>query len=274
MIPSPPSPLLTPAAVCNGRGIGWRAPALPRRGVRYAAPSDGGWVHTPTDLRPVCPAPRDQSYRGACTGFAWQGLVDYLAARDVRDGLRRGPPFEASPHWIYLRERVMAGTTFEDVGASLIDGLFVVRDEGIGSEADMPYDPARFDYFPSARAVDAAKRVRVANASLLSPDADTLLATLASGFPFVFGTAWFDSYQDADQTGDFELPPDDALLVGGHALLACGFYRTRGGRYRVHVLNSWGRSWGANGFGTMPLEVLTDPGLTGERIVARALRFV
>ncbi len=262
-----------PLPAHNGYALGWRAPLYPRRGVRLSAPGGGVWNHTPTDLRPLCAPTRDQSYRGSCTGFAWRGAVDFLAARDVRDGLRSAPAFEASPHWIYYRERVMAGVVHEDVGAPLLDGFFVVRDEGIASEGDAPYDPALFDYAPSRAAELAAKRVRVVNGDILAPDADTILATLSAGYPIVIGTAWFDSYAAADRTGHFDYPGDDDLLVGGHALLVVGHFTT-GGRRRVWVQNSWGTGWGDDGFGSMPLDVLTDPGLTGERIVARALRFV
>lgn len=255
------------------RAFGWRAPAIPSRGVYRAAPV-GGWTdrHLNVDMRPIAPPTRDQSYRGSCTGFAWRGAIDLLVARAKRDELYTGD-FSASPGWIYYRECVREGTLGLDVGATLASGLWVAQHEGIASEADHPYDPVTLFAPPAPRAVANAPRARVANAEILAPDADTIISTLAAGYPIVVGTAWFDEYDRASDTGDLPYPSDGAVVRGGHALTILGLYRA-GNELRTRFQNSWGLDFGEGGFGTIPLAVLTDPGLTGERITARAIRFV
>ena len=266
-MPLPPSP--------TGRTYGWRLPRLPYSTVRRAAPG-GGWApNIDVDLRPLCPPVRDQGTLGACSAFALSAAAEFAIARERRAGLWRGTDFRPSPLWLYYRERALEGTLAVDAGASLHDGLRVLRDVGVAHEADWPYDVTRFATPPDAAAELRAGASRVVNADLLAVDADTLLATLTQGYPVVFGVTVFASFEDpaVARTGRVPLPRDGEDVLGGHAMLAVGVYR-EDGRRRVRVQNSWGTGWGESGYGSLPLEYLTNPGLAGELIAVRVVRAV
>lgn len=261
-------PLRTP----SGRGLGWRQAALPVRGLRLGAAVEQ-WTREEVniDLRPHFRAVANQQWLGSCTGFALAGAVDYAVDRALRDEVWPDTPFTAAPLGIYYQERERMGLVGTDSGASLLDGLEVLR-AGLISEADHPYVPERFRDRPSAAALNRARLRRAVNADVLAHDEGTLIHCLASGYPVVFGAALFESFESdtVRRTGEVPFPRDAESVVGGHAMIACGVYGPPGNR-RVRVRNSWGAEWGDGGYCTLPMAYLLNPGLTGELLVLRAV---
>lgn len=256
---------------------GWRQPALPPRGLLHAAPPGGWSPEYNVDLRPHTPRTRNQSWLGACTGFALTQALSYALGRAGADSLLPSPQLADalfSPLWLYYRERETFGMTSEDTGAPLSVGLNILRAQGCPFEGLYPYVPERFAHRPPESVDRDARTVRVTNADALAPDEDTLLHAFAAGYPVVFGITTYRSFETAPR-GRVPFPSNADTIRGGHALLALGAYRDPedGGAYRVHFQNSWGDEWGEDGFGTIPMRYLTDPGLCGERLVIRACGF-
>lgn len=253
---------------------GWRQPRLPvPYRARYGAGGHGWAPEVDVDLRGFCTKPRNQGPLGSCTAFALTGLVRYAVDAAVRDGVWTGPPAEDySALHLYFRERQMEGTLTADFGASLLDGVTVLRRVGAIPERLWPYDPGRLSVAPDHAAEAAERRLCVVNAEQLELDEDTIIATLHAGYPLAFGITIFESFESstAAATGRVELPRNGEHVVGGHAMLACGVYLD-GSERRVRFQNSWG-SWGDNGFGSLPMSYLTNPGLCGEILCIRALR--
>jgi hypothetical protein len=70
--------------------------------------------------------------------------------------------------------------------------------------------------------------------------------------PVVFGINWYESMYETDSKG---LITVDGPIVGGHAIMANGFWPNHPRFGDVLVLtNSWGRSWGIAGRGYLPVE--------------------
>ena len=44
-------------------------------------------------------------------------------------------------------------------------------------------------------------------------------------------------------------------ILGGHAIVLCGYNKDR-----IIFRNSWGADWGTNGYGTLPIEYLSQYG--------------
>jgi C1A family cysteine protease len=166
--------------------------------------------------------------------------------------------------FIYWNERELEGTTDQDAGAQIRDGLLSLVTQGACPETDWPYDgdPSTLNFaqrpdaaaYQSAAALEVHEYLRVDNSDL-----NSILQALVIG-PVVFGFTVFESFEwpSVAQTGNVTLPDPGEAVIGGHAVLAVG-YSIPSGHFIVR--NSWGTRWGQSGYCTMPFAYLTNPDL-------------
>ncbi|HTI35986.1 MAG TPA: C1 family peptidase [Vicinamibacterales bacterium] len=244
-------------AVRRIKRYGW-IPDLPdRRDRLFTAPAH--LVLPPrVDLRSGCPPVYDQGELGSCTAHAIAGAVEFVMRRQqVPDA------FTPSRLFIYYNERVIEGTVDEDAGAMLRDGIKSVARQGAPHERLWPYDIARFRVRPTSPAYRDGLSHQALLYRRIAQTLDQLKGCLASGFPFVFGFAVYESFESKDVTrsGEVPLPGPGEALLGGHAVLAVGY---DDGRSTFLIRNSWGETWGERGYGTMPYVYLRDPHLSDD----------
>lgn len=233
----------------------------PHRGVAYRA-SGGRAPVLPgvaLDLRPLAPPARDQSHKGACTGFAGRGAVLGLVAAAERDGLWRGERFDVSPDALYAEARYLDGTLSRDEGSTLARLADVLSARGVPREDRFPYDPDVL----SRRAPDEAwTRHRLVNVTPLRHDLDDLRAAFADCCPVVVGIPCYTgergiASQRAWEFGAVGMPSTADDLDGWHAVTLWGHDphtdADLGGS--LWVQNSWG-GWAprTNGIGTIPAD--------------------
>jgi len=86
---------------------------------------------------------------------------------------------------------------------------------------------------------------------------------LASGYPFVFGFTVYDSFESTAvaHSGHATMPLPNEQVVGGHAVAAVG-YDDKNQWFIVR--NSWGTSWGLDGYFTLPYQYLLEPNLSDD----------
>ena len=86
---------------------------------------------------------------------------------------------------------------------------------------------------------------------------------LAAGFPFVFGFTVYESFESdaVAQTGMVPMPGSTEAVKGGHAVVSVG---SDDNRRLFYVRNSWGSSWGDNGYCYMPYEYLLSAHLAND----------
>jgi C1A family cysteine protease len=189
----------------------------------------------------------DQGELGSCTANAIAAALMY--AQRAQRLLQHVTPARLA---LYYWERVIEGSTSEDAGAELRDGLKVVAGKpGYVDETEWPYDVARFADDPGpAVAVDAAKD-HATKYMRVSVNATAMKQALAAGFPVVVG---FDVYgpiqsDEVAQTGVLPMPTPGEQAVGGHAVLLVGYDDAA----RTWLCrNSWGDGWGQGGYFTVP----------------------
>ena len=71
--------------------------------------------------------------------------------------------------------------------------------------------------------------------------------------PVVMNIFWY--FNAVDSLGNFSLPSDNDIEKGGHVILLIGYNsETKTFIFR----NSWGKSWGQNGYGTIPEEYIMN----------------
>lgn len=245
-------------------GYGWRPDSPDHRDLLYGVPAPAK-LPSSVDLRRGFPmAPFDQGQLGSCTANAIAGALVFEAAR------QKLPTVMPSRLFIYYQERALEGTVASDSGAQIRDGMKVVAKLGYPPESDWPYDITRFTDDPPAAVVTEATKDRVTRYLRLPRSLQAMKSCLAQGFPFVLGFTVYESFESpaVARTGHAPLPSASERILGGHAVVACG-YDDHSSRFLVR--NSWGVTWGMSGYFTLPYEYLLETGLSSDFWTLRQL---
>lgn len=207
------------------------------------------------DLREGCSPVEDQGNLGSCTACASAGLVEFL---DLKNGIT----FDASRLFIYYNERVMEGTVDSDAGAYLRNAIKTLVNEGVCKESLWPYVVGNFRNKPFTSCYTEALNHQVL-AYYRMGTLTEMKTCLASGLPFMFGFAVYESFlsDEVENTGKVPMPLRNERMLGGHAVMAVG-YRDLDKRFIVR--NSWGTGWGIGGYFTIPYAYLDSRKLAGD----------
>jgi C1A family cysteine protease len=238
---------------------GW-IPDLPDRRDRvYAAPAEQLRALPPrVDLTPRCPAVYDQGALGSCTANAIAGALQFEE------------PFTPSRLFIYYNERVIEGTVEEDAGATLRDGIKSVATQGAPHERLWPYVIAHFRRRPAPICYADGRKHKAVLYQRIPRTLEMMQGCLASGFPFAFGFAVYESFESTAvaNSGVVPMPSPGEAQLGGHAVLAVGYDMHE---RRFIVRNSWGAGWGQAGYFTMPFDYLLDDSLSDDFWTVKAV---
>jgi len=237
---------------------GW-VPDLPdHRDLSYSAPAQFLMaLPTSVDLTSKCPHVYDQGQLGSCTGNAIAGAIQF---EQMKQKLKS---FTPSRLFIYYNERVKEHTVASDSGAQIRDGMKVVAKLGAPPETDWPYDINQFADKPPASAFTDAAKNKVTSYQRVTRSLSQFKGCLASGYPFVFGFTVYDGFESTTvaQTGHASMPQANEQVVGGHAVLAVGYDDQN--QWFI-VRNSWGTTWGMDGYFTLPYQYLLETNLSDD----------
>jgi hypothetical protein len=110
----------------------------------------------------------------------------------------------------------------------------------------MPYLEATADNPPTPEQERAAQVYQIADWAVLAPcTSERLREAISMDLPVVIGVSVTDEFEDLSGDGVYRAF-DPARSKGGHALCVVGYDDNR---RAVHVINSWGRGWGDQGYG-------------------------
>jgi C1A family cysteine protease len=232
----------------DSKSYGW-VPDIPdQRDYLYKAIKPVIRLPKTVDLRKNCSQIERQGGLGSCTAQALAGNLEFLDKKI--DGLYT----DVSRLFIYYNERILMDTVDYDSGASLRDGIKTLKNDGACYEKTWPYVISRFDKKPPQKCYIEAKEHLISSYYRLHTTSE-MLSCLAEGYPFVFGFAVYESFESAKtkRTGIVNMPNDDEILKGGHAVMAVGYNQKEKG---FLARNSWGKLWGIEGYCTMPFKYL------------------
>ena len=191
--------------------------------------------------------PRDQGQTSACTGFAFAQAAECAFAWS---GLLTG---DLSPAFAYSIGRMQSGTAHSDVGSCNRDVIKAAIRYGIAHETACPFSVRGINKTPSAKAyADAYSRRGVRGYYRLGlKDYDSVKRALYMGFPIVAEFELDAPFENYNGKGIVQAPTGQ--ILGRHALSIVGYERTT-----FKIVNSWGMSWGDEGFASVSYEWLAS----------------
>lgn len=211
------------------------------------------------DLTPTCPPIYDQGPYGSCTG---QGACRVLQFSARKQGLPSGNVVP-SRLFAYYNGRLAEGTQDQDAGAYIRDVIKGVNKFGCPAEERWTYVAKKVTKKPKPPVYAEAALHPAVKYAAVKQDLQTLRATLASGFPVVYGITVYESFESAAvaKTGVVPMPGKNEQNLGGHCTVLVG-YDDASQRFIGH--NSWGTGWGNAGMYTIPYAYVTNPGLASD----------
>jgi len=215
-------------------------------------------IPTSVDLRQWFTPIEDQSNLGSCTAQAAAGLVEYYENKAY------GKFLNASRLFIYKATRNLMGLV-GDTGASLRDTMKALVLFGAPDEKYWPYVISNFDKEPTAFIYSLGqnfKAMQYYRLDVAGVTPQNLLVSIkqkvAAGLPQMFG---FSVYSSISNAADIPYPKSGDRLLGGHAIVVSGYDDTRvigGFKGALMIRNSWGTSWGNQGYGWLPYQYVTS----------------
>jgi len=190
------------------------------------------------DLRPQMPPVYDQGQLGSCTANSIAALV------------QKDKNISPSRLFIYYNERAIEGTIKQDAGANIRDGIKTINTLGVCSETTIPYDISKFTKKPSKKAYKEALQNKDNSYHAVAQTELDIKAALVAGLPISFGFEVKQSFESSvvASTGIYQ-PKANETILGGHAVCIVGYDDDK---QMFIVRNSWGDTWGLQGYFWMP----------------------
>jgi C1A family cysteine protease len=221
------------------------------------------------DLRMQMPPVVDQGQAGSCTANALSGALGFLESQALQNKI--SSPEEFNPNtfipfsrmFIYYNERLIEGDPNQDNGAQIRDGIKTLVQYGGCDEAIWPYELNNLFAKPSDPCYAEALQHKISAYYSLDNDLYQLKHALTSGYPIVFGFTVYSSFESPEvaSTGIMSMPQPTEDVEGGHAVLMVG-YNDQDQHFIVR--NSWGTSWGQQGYFLMPYQYVSNPDLADD----------
>ncbi len=192
------------------------------------------------DVSKWLPPVGNQGPQSSCVAWATSyGLRSYYENR------RRGAPGAAptfSPAYVY--NQIKNRNAACNVGTWISDALNLMKRVGTVPLAEFPYDPRNCARLPGPDLASEARNFRIADWKTVNVRRlDDVKSQIFAGNPVVIGMQVNQKFHKLRGSSVFT---DTGTDGSGHAMLVVAYDDRRNA---VKLFNSWGRSWGDQGFG-------------------------
>jgi len=230
-------------------------------------PFCGSELPESVDLSPQMPPPGQQGKQGSCVAWATAyALKSFQEKLELNWSLAdsSGYPEQLhvfSPSFIY--NQINNG---RDGGCHFEDALNLLRDQGIATLAEMPYNPSDYQTKPNSDVASRASRYRIERWDQVEvSNIKIIKAHLNNNCPIVFGAEVDEKFKKT--MSRFVWTQKEGETLGLHAMVLVG-YDDRKRAFKL--INSWGREWGDRGYGWIAYDFF--PKVVHEAFVAKDAR--
>jgi len=215
------------------------------------------------DLRPWLSPVEDQSTLNSCSANAVAGAYEYLARRKDDGALE-----DVSRLFVYWNARQIDGIE-GDQGSSLAACIDALSQHGACPERSWPYKRTLVGREPPGECFALGQESVLQDAEEIPAELEAMQRCIADGYPFMFGVRLFQSFDKVGNKGRVPMPSDREVSRkehGFHAMLAVGY----SDKSRVFLVrNSWGTSWGDEGYCYVPYDYMLGEDLVFDRWALR-----
>lgn len=198
------------------------------------------------DLRKKMPNIEHQGQMPWCTAYSVAALIDYFV------GMERLNHVDFCEEWIYYEARKLAGleNSVRD-GLHIHAGLRLIQKQGCLPQREFSH----LKHKPKKSGKELRKilgNYKIAVYAAVSPRSiDNVKQALLTYGPLPIATYVYDNWRWVERDGKIKMPDQGERSIGAHATLLIGWHD---GLQSFLIRNSWGRDWGARGYGWMPYE--------------------
>ena len=206
------------------------------------------------DLRPYSSPRHNQRHTSSCVANA---VVKALEIKRIMQHGGHQAHVDLSVMAVYYlsREITWPPTTHVDGGTFISHACDVLRRFGVCPDKNWPWDPNRINEAPSWAAMRQAYQHKIQSFYKIYSEGDKrveeVVRCLQAGNPVVFGTTVGSNWSSYKKGQVLQAP---ATVKGRHATVLLGW---KDGVFLGE--NSWGSSWGDNGFYQMDPDVVSYP---------------
>jgi C1A family cysteine protease len=201
---------------------------------------------------------KNQGGLGSCVGFATAAMKEFQEQmeheKEVAEGkayTREQDSYDLSEAWIYWNCKKIDSWP-DSEGTSIRVAMKVLQKIGVPCEKAYPYSDI-YKGSPETWAKMIAKWGLI-DSYYRCNNLQELKAGLVNG-PVVLGIGCFREIFSVGTNGVVPYPANPNEMLGGHAICAVGF---NDDRQLVKFKNSWGTTWGKDGYGYLPYRYIDD----------------
>ncbi len=217
--------------------------------VDLSMPMSSGNLPASVDLSPYFPPIGDQGQYGTCVAWAvGYNEKSFLEAKSGDYTYYNTYDKIFSPKDLFWA--IDNSKKGEDCNGTNFEYAFdVLLNRGIATWNTVPYENlGDCSQSPESGWTNDATNHKISNYREIDVDKNTIKQYLADGRAVVFGAKLGDQFMDYTSGvldyQDFNYTGQHAY----HAMILCGYDDTKGTNGAFHVVNSWGTTWGENGY--------------------------